>query len=130
MIRIYLTEDGVEGYHEGCSCCSYKEGASTTDIDNLISRMEDSVKRLRLLSFLITRYGDTQLATWYATYKNIERLRRNVDAGNKYKKNHNISGSYFKECYDHLEENLRHLEQAELAFKKTPAVFRKYVERE
>jgi len=127
MIRIYLTEDYVEGYNEGCACCSSKEKASMSDIDELLEDLSSQIKNLRELKSLIQKYGEDSLVFWNRIFRNIVKLENAVDAASKYCENPNISGTYFKESFDDLEKNVEMLNDARNIFSKVPLRFKNFV---
>ena len=129
MLRIYLTDKGVEGYNEGCTCCSSTEDATIQDIDNLLQALDKQTKRLLLLKQLIEKYGEASLVSWKIQSNNIEELKRKLRYAEEYiSSNGNIQGTYYKECFDNMDANVKLLKECKKIYNKIPVEFRNYIE--
>ncbi len=126
MIRIYITDNGVEGYNEGCSCCSSREPADLDDVENLISELENQIKRLKLLSYLIEQYGEKNLIAWKIQFDDIENLKRRVEAAIMYENDNSIQGTFYRDCFETRERDLKLLKVADKTLGGMPNNFKKY----
>ena len=127
MLRIYLTDEQIEGYNEGCGCCSSTDQASMEDIKELISNLENQLKYLNELKFLVEKYGEANLVSWKIQYDNILYLKNRINSANKYEINHNISGTFYKECYQTADDDRQNIKTARKIFSKVPLRFKKYI---
>ena len=127
MIRIYLTNEGVEGYNEGCSCCSSTEKATSEDIQKLIDNMDIKIKKLKELKTLVDKYGDDNLASWMSQYEKINYFITQLEASDRYKENNNIKGTFYKDSYDNRKAIVEQLKIAEKIYSNVPDRFKKYI---
>jgi hypothetical protein len=127
MIRIYIENDGIEGYNEGCSCCSSTVRAGLNDIKNLTLELENQIKQLKLLQFLIEKHGEDNLVAWKKQYDNILYLESRNQAALKYEKDNNTEGTFYKDCFDTRHDDSIELVSARKIFSKVPKKFKEYM---
>lgn len=129
MLRIYLTTSGIEGYHEGCSCCSSTEEASRADIQELIQSLTCQIEDLEKLKKLSEKYGGELLASWRSQFESLEYKRGQINAIELYNVNPKIQDTFYKNCFDNRVEIEREWAAAEKEYSRLPSHFRKYVEK-
>lgn len=130
MLRIYLTDSGVEGYFEGCGCCSYNEKAGIEDIDKLIIRLDNNKKRLRELKFILSRYGEANLIAWKSILNDIRHYESRLEASKEYETDNKIQGTFYKSAYESREEDAKTLKQLYKFSSKIPPLVEKYIKGE
>lgn len=127
MIRIYVTETGIEGYHEGCGCCSSTESASLSDIKTLIQKLEQQKATLSFLAEMLEDYDENTIVYWYKEFESMRKLKMYIEDGNAYALDNSIEGTHYKQCYENMDENKKNLELLLKSYKKFPSIFKKYV---
>lgn len=127
MLRIYITSDGLEGYHEGCSCCSSTEHATDKDIRKLCDDLEKQRQTLFMLLEILDDHTEDELTYWYKTYVEIQYLEDALKGAERYRQNPNIQGTYYKEAFDNVLENTQKITALKKKYAKFPAIFKKYM---
>ena len=127
MLRVYLTLDGVQGYHEGCSCCSSTYATNAQEIITLYNKLENQKQELSILLELLEEYGDDILVSWFRIYEGVRCLQADKDAGIKYSKDKSLQGTWYKDSFDNLDKITKKLRVATKELSKTPPLFREYM---
>ena len=127
MIRIYMTNSGIEGYHEGCSCCSFAEHATKEDIKKLVKGLHKQASKLESLSILLDMHGEEKLTYWFNELEKLKDYEARLDGAKKYQSDPEIQGTYWKECFENLEENTKEYNLTVKNCKRIPAAFKNYL---
>ncbi len=127
MIRIYLTEGDIEGYHEGCSCCSMTESASIEDVKGLLKNLNEQIAKLSMLYEMMEDYSRDEIIRWYGIHEQLRYEKTAVECGKKYEKDKTIKGTFYSDSFKNIETHKKAVARLEREYKKLPSVFKKYM---
>lgn len=130
MIRVHITNTDIEGYYEGCSCCSVTASASINDVRSLIKKLDKQKQKLSLLLEVMETYSRDEIIRWYGIFEQLRYENSAVECGEKYKKDKSIQGTFYSDSFKNLEEHKKAVARLEKEYKKLPSEFRKYIKME
>jgi hypothetical protein len=106
---------------------SDEEHATNFDLDILISNLSHQIEGLKLLKYLLNKYGEAKLVYWKTIYNDLKYLNSYIEGAKQYELNNKIQGDFYKKSYDNLEKNQKELEKKKKEYQTFPEKFKTYI---